>query len=161
RYAQLFNVNKTLEVFCNRGTSGIEGSTSTAIGCAVASKKPVVFISGDLSFMYNSNALWNNYIPKNFRIIVVNNQGGGIFRILPGHKDSQNFDTFFETTHNLSAQHLCKMHNVEYQSVKSVIQLKNKLLTFYSDSESPRLLEIFTPRTINDEVLLDYFNFIA
>ena len=81
RYTQLFQLPKRIEVFCNRGTSGIDGSTSTAIGAAVAIKKQVTFVTGDLSFFYDSNALWNNYIPKNFRIIVINNEGGGIFRI--------------------------------------------------------------------------------
>ncbi|MCB0447171.1 MAG: 2-succinyl-5-enolpyruvyl-6-hydroxy-3-cyclohexene-1-carboxylate synthase, partial [Gelidibacter sp.] len=75
RYTQLFDLLQSIEVFCNRGTSGIDGCTSTAIGCAVSSKKQTVFITGDLSFFYDSNALWNNYIPNNFRIIIVNNQG--------------------------------------------------------------------------------------
>jgi 2-succinyl-5-enolpyruvyl-6-hydroxy-3-cyclohexene-1-carboxylate synthase len=109
RYTQLFQLYKSIDVFCNRGTSGIDGSTSTAIGASVAAKKRTTFITGDLSFFYDSNALWNNYIPKDFRIIVVNNEGGGIFRILPGHKNSENFDTFFETKHQLGAKQLCEM----------------------------------------------------
>lgn len=161
RYAQLFHLDKTLEVYCNRGTSGIDGSTSTAIGCAAVSKKPTVFITGDLSFIYDSNALWNNYIPKSFRIIVINNQGGGIFRILPGDKTSDKFEAYFETTHNLNAKYLCKMYGIEYLTASTELQIKSKMQTFYSDSETPKLLEIFTPRTLNDEVLLEYFNFIA
>jgi 2-succinyl-5-enolpyruvyl-6-hydroxy-3-cyclohexene-1-carboxylate synthase len=161
RYTQLFNINKTLEVYCNRGTSGIDGSTSTSIGFAAASNKPTIFITGDLSFLYDSNGLWNNYIPNNFRMVVVNNQGGGIFRILPGQKNTQNFDTFFETKHDLNARYLSKMYGFEYLSAKTDRQLKNKLQSFYSASEQPKLLEIFTPRTINDEVLLKYFEFIG
>ncbi len=161
RYSQLFNLNNTLDVYCNRGTSGIDGSTSTAVGCAVVNKKPTVLITGDLSFLYDSNGLWNNYIPKNFRIIVVNNQGGGIFRILPGQKDTKNFDNFFETKHDLNAKYLSKMYGFEYLSATSEVQVKNKLANFYSESETPKLLEILTPRTINDEVLLKYFDFIA
>jgi 2-succinyl-5-enolpyruvyl-6-hydroxy-3-cyclohexene-1-carboxylate synthase len=157
RYAQLFDLNKTLEVFCNRGTSGIDGSTSTAIGCATVNNKPTTFVSGDLSFFYDSNALWNNYIPNTFRIIVINNQGGGIFRILPGHKNTDNFDYFFETKHELTAKQLCKMFHFEYASASNENQLKLKLKGFYSASDRPKLLEIFTPRTINDEVLLNYF----
>lgn len=160
RYTQLFNLNKTLQVFCNRGTSGIDGSTSTAVGCAAINTKPTVFITGDLSFFYDSNGLWNNYIPNNFRIIVVNNQGGGIFRILPGQKNTENFDYFFETKHNLNAKYLSKMYGFEYASATSERQLKNKLQQFYTVSENPKLLEIFTPRTINDEVLLSYFQYI-
>ncbi|WOD43193.1 2-succinyl-5-enolpyruvyl-6-hydroxy-3-cyclohexene-1-carboxylic-acid synthase [Hwangdonia lutea] len=157
RYAQLFDLNKTLEVFCNRGTSGIDGSTSTAVGCAVSNPKQTTLISGDLSFIYDSNALWNNFIPNNFRIIVINNRGGGIFRILPGHKNTENFDTYFETNHNLTAEHLCNMYGFEYESVSDAADLKDRLNTFYTASHKPKLLEIFTPKHLNDEVLLDYF----
>ena len=157
RYTQLFNLNKTLEVFCNRGTSGIDGSTSTAIGSAVANEKQTVFITGDLSFLYDSNALWNNYIPKNFRIIIVNNQGGGIFRILPGHKNTENFDTYFETKHNLTAEHLAKMYGLDYVKASDKVELKGGLATFYDAGEQPKILEVFTPKAINDEILLNYF----
>jgi len=160
RYAQLFDLNKTLEVFCNRGTSGIDGSSSTAIGCAVVNNKPTTLVSGDLSFFYDSNALWNTHIPKSFRIILINNKGGGIFRILPGHKNTDNFDRYFETKHELSAQQLCNMYHFDYATASNETQLKNKLKGFYSESDQPRLLEIFTPRTSNDEVLLNYFDFL-
>ncbi|MFN2262537.1 MAG: thiamine pyrophosphate-dependent enzyme, partial [Psychroflexus sp.] len=96
-----------MKSFANRGTSGIDGSTSTAIGYAVASGEPTTLVTGDLSFFYDSNALWNNYIPKNFKIILLNNSGGGIFRILPGNKTAEYFENYFETTHNLKANHLC------------------------------------------------------
>jgi len=160
RYAQLFDLNKTLKVFCNRGTSGIDGSTSTAIGAASVSNNATVLITGDLSFFYDSNALWNNYIPNNFRIIIINNGGGGIFRILPGHKNTANFDEFFETKHSLTAVQLCKMYGFEYTSASSVDSLSKGLANFYGNSEQPKLLEVFTPSTINDEVLLNYFKFI-
>ncbi|WCO03352.1 2-succinyl-5-enolpyruvyl-6-hydroxy-3-cyclohexene-1-carboxylate synthase [Psychroserpens ponticola] len=160
RYTQLFKLNSSLEVFCNRGTSGIDGSTSTAIGCAVAANKQTTFITGDLSFFYDSNALWNNYIPNTFRIIVINNQGGGIFRILPGHKNTDNFDHYFETTHQLTAKHLCKMYDFEYSKASNEAELTICLNEFYKSSNSPKLLEVFTPRTENDNILLDYFNYI-
>ncbi|WP_456441610.1 2-succinyl-5-enolpyruvyl-6-hydroxy-3-cyclohexene-1-carboxylic-acid synthase [Psychroserpens sp.] len=160
RYTQLFNLNPSLEVFCNRGTSGIDGSTSTAIGCAVASIKQTIFVTGDLSFFYDSNALWNNYIPNNFRIIVINNQGGGIFRILPGHKNTDNFDNYFETTHHLTAKHLSDMYHFEYSKVSNETELSESLKGFFDISETPKLLEVFTPRIKNDSILLEYFNFI-
>ena len=160
RYTQLFKLPKRVNVFCNRGTSGIDGSTSTAIGAAVAAEKRTTFITGDLSFFYDSNALWNNYIPKNFRIILVNNNGGGIFRILPGHKNTENFDTYFETKHQLTAEQLCKMFNFEYIKVEDETELQNKLQSFYDSTAQPRLMEIFTPSQINDEVLLNYFKYI-
>jgi 2-succinyl-5-enolpyruvyl-6-hydroxy-3-cyclohexene-1-carboxylate synthase len=160
RYTQLFQLRKDIKVFCNRGTSGIDGSTSTAIGASVATDERTTFIVGDLSFFYDSNALWNNYIPNTFRIIVVNNQGGGIFRILPGHKNTDNFDTFFETKHTLNAKQLCHMFDIEYYSVADKTSLENELKSFFSTSKKPRLLEVFTPSRDNDGILLDYFDFI-
>ena len=157
RYLQLVHCNKTIEVFCNRGTSGIDGSTSTAIGAAVANKKPTIFITGDISFLYDSNALWNNYIPKNFKIILINNSGGGIFRILPGHQETQTFNTFFETSHHLTAEHLAKMYAFEYTSVQNEPELHSVWNSFISNENKPSILEIFTPEKINDIVLLDYF----
>jgi 2-succinyl-5-enolpyruvyl-6-hydroxy-3-cyclohexene-1-carboxylate synthase len=160
RYLQLFDLNKTLTVFCNRGTSGIDGSTSTAIGAATVSENPTVFITGDLSFFYDSNALWNNYTPSNFRIIIINNRGGGIFRILPGNKNSKNFSTFFETNHDLTAEPISKLFNFEYTSASSNEELETALENFYIQSSRPKLLEIFTPSSENDQILLSYFDFI-
>ena len=160
RYLQLFDVNRTLQVYCNRGTSGIDGCSSTAIGSAVICEEQTVLLTGDLSFFYDSNALWNNYIPINFRIIVVNNGGGGIFRILPGHKNTKNFDTYFETKHNFSAEKLCEMYQFEYFAASDRDQLNENLSSFYSNSDRPKLLEIFTPSTKNDKILLDYFDYI-
>ncbi|MFA9194998.1 2-succinyl-5-enolpyruvyl-6-hydroxy-3-cyclohexene-1-carboxylic-acid synthase [Flavobacterium sp. FBOR7N2.3] len=157
RYAQLMEIPSSVEVFCNRGTSGIDGSTSTAIGAAVANNKPTVFITGDIGFLYDSNALWNNYIPKNFKIILVNNGGGGIFRILPGHNETEVFHTFFETSHNLTAEHLAKMYGFEYSLASDEASLEKSLTTLYSQKEKPSILEIFTPTLENNKILLQYF----
>ncbi len=160
RYTQLFQLPESVDVYCNRGTSGIDGSTSTAIGASVASKKRTTLITGDLSFFYDSNALWNNYIPNSFRIIVVNNEGGGIFRILPGDKNSDIFDTFFETKHKLGAKQLCEMYGLEYHKANEESALSEELEAFYNPTKQPKLLEIFTPSRLNDEILLDYFKYI-
>ncbi len=159
RYAQLFDLKKTISVFCNRGTSGIDGSVSTAIGAAVASEKPTVLVIGDLGFLYDSNGLWNNYIPENFKIIVVNNGGGGIFRILPGDNTTDYFEKFFETAHQLTAEHLAKMYHFGYEKIEQEEELSPKLKTFFS-TETKQILEIFTPKEINPNVLLNYFDYI-
>ncbi|WP_272148545.1 2-succinyl-5-enolpyruvyl-6-hydroxy-3-cyclohexene-1-carboxylic-acid synthase [Tenacibaculum aiptasiae] len=156
RYSQLFNLNPTLQVFCNRGTSGIDGSTSTAIGAAYAHKNQTTFITGDLSFFYDSNALWNTCVPKDFRIIVLNNAGGGIFRFIPGPLTT-NATEYFETPHNLTAEHLAKMFNFEYVSIKDLEELHNNLPAFYEASNQPKIMEVFTPKEINDVVLKNYF----
>ncbi len=157
RYSQLFDINNSLTVFCNRGTSGIDGSTSTAIGAASIAKNQTIFITGDVSFFYDSNALWNNYIKNNFRIILINNNGGGIFRFIPG-PSSTNALEYFETPHGLTAKQLCEMYHFEYCTAKNEGELKEKLITFYKAKNTPKLLEIFTLGTINEETLKRYFN---
>lgn len=157
RYAQLIDLDPSIEVYSNRGTSGIDGSTSTAIGAAVATEKQTVFITGDISFLYDNNALWNQYVPANFKIILINNGGGGIFRILPGHEETPVFNTFFETSHSLTAEHLAKMHGFEYATAKDKDSLRKGLNTLYSQDEKPSILEIFTPTLQNDTILLQYF----
>ena len=161
RYAQLFDIDKSIEVFCNRGTSGIDGSTSTAIGAAVGSKKPTVLITGDVGFLYDSNALWNNYIPKDFKIILINNGGGGIFRILPGHQETETFNTYFETSHCLTAEHLAKMYQFDYLIASDTTSLQRGLKTMFKQNEKPVILEIFTPTKQNDVLLLNYFKALA
>ena len=160
RYAQLFKWESSQKLYCNRGTSGIDGSVSTAVGAALINPDPTLLVCGDLSFFYDSNGLWNNYIPKSFRIIILNNEGGGIFRILPGHKNTENFDTYFETTHNLNAKSLSEMYGFDYSSAKNTEEITRILESFFGESDKPKILEIFTPRTVNDEVLLEYFSFM-
>ena len=157
RYAQLIEIDPSIEVFCNRGTSGIDGSTSTAIGAAFANIKQTTLVTGDISFLYDSNALWNNYIPKNFKIILINNGGGGIFRILPGHEETPVFNQFFETSHCLTAEYLAKMFGFEYTFASDENNLKLGLENLYKKNDKPILLEVFTPTLENDTILLDYF----
>jgi 2-succinyl-5-enolpyruvyl-6-hydroxy-3-cyclohexene-1-carboxylate synthase len=160
RYAQLFPMKGAHSIFSNRGTSGIDGCTSTAIGSAMKSSQPCILITGDISFFYDSNALWNNYIPQNFKIILINNSGGGIFRILPGHKDSVEFDTYFETKHGLNASHLSAMFGFDYHSVESETAFAKTYSEFISSNDRPQLLEVFTPSNVNESILLDYFKYL-
>lgn len=161
RYAQLFEIDPTVTVFCNRGTSGIDGSTSTAVGASIYSKTPTLLITGDLSFLYDSNGLWNKHLRPDFRIIVINNDGGGIFRILPGQEETYNFETFFETTHDLKLEAICSLYNLEYDAVSEENDLKSSLNEFYKPSKKAKLLEIRTPRLLNNKILLSYFDFIS
>ncbi|MDM1404694.1 2-succinyl-5-enolpyruvyl-6-hydroxy-3-cyclohexene-1-carboxylic-acid synthase [Myroides marinus] len=157
RYAQLIKIDASNDVFCNRGTSGIDGSTSTAIGAAVASDKPTLLITGDIGFLYDSNGLWNNYIPKNFKILLLNNGGGGIFRILPGHKETPVFNTYFETSHHLTAEHLAKMYQFDYLTAHNEEDLYKACQAFFSSNDTPSILEVFTPTEVNNTVLSNYF----
>lgn len=157
RYSQLFDLPVSSKIFCNRGTSGIDGSTSTAMGASFVVKNQTVFITGDISFLYDSNGLWNKYVKNNFRIILINNSGGGIFKFIPGPKISGALP-YFETPHTLNASYLCKMFDFSYASAKNTEDLNLRLKTFYEKGDKPKLLEIFTPTNKNDVILKSYFN---
>ena len=161
RYLQLFKFSKLNNTFCNRGTSGIEGSTSTAVGASVANNTPTVLITGDLSFFYDINGLWNNYINSDFRIILINNNGGGIFRILPGFKDDEIFSKYIETKHSLNAKQIAKTYGFKYQNKKTAFGVKFALKTFFKKSNRPKILEITTPSHLSSSTLKNYFKFLA
>ena len=157
RYFQLFDPSKGECYFSNRGTSGIEGSTSTAIGAAYAvPQKQHLLITGDVSFFYDSNALWNHYIGSNIKIILINNGGGGIFNIIDGSSSSKQREKYFEAAHNYSAEHLCKCYNIDYQKATNKDGLEEQLTSFLGNNNSG-LLEVFTPGDLNAEVLKSYF----
>jgi len=156
RYSQLFDINPTLKIFCNRGTSGIDGSTSTAIGAAFSTKTPTVFITGDLSFFYDSNALWNKYIPKNFKLVLINNSGGGIFKFIPGPTSTNSLD-YFVAPHHLNASHYCDMYGFTYMHTDKINEIDNKLSIFFKEQSKPILFEIDTSKALNDEILKTYF----
>ena len=160
RYFQLFNLKNNNAMYCNRGTSGIDGCTSTAIGMA-AKDTPVVLVTGDLSFLYDMNALCIKYIPNNFRIIIINNQGGGIFKILPGYENNSVFSEYIETKHNYSAYNLAKMFNFKYFSVSTKFGLRFALATFFNQSKKPKILEIKTNSDKSEKILKEYFKYLS
>ncbi|MCR9173661.1 MAG: 2-succinyl-5-enolpyruvyl-6-hydroxy-3-cyclohexene-1-carboxylic-acid synthase [bacterium] len=160
RYGQLFDPVKTIRYFANRGTSGIDGSTSTAVGASLIRKNDLhVMISGDLSFFYDSNAFWNNSVGENLRVIVINNGGGGIFRIIDGPGSVKQLENYFETENNGSVEGICQAFRMEYLSASDLASAERQvenLLTMDSKGR-PAVLEIFTPNTVNDGVLKNFF----
>ncbi|WP_185852117.1 2-succinyl-5-enolpyruvyl-6-hydroxy-3-cyclohexene-1-carboxylic-acid synthase [Blattabacterium cuenoti] len=161
RYYQLFDEKKySIKSYCNRGTSGIDGCVSTAVGSSVT-KKTVTLIIGDISFFYDSNALWNNYIPKNFRIILINNGGGNIFRFISEKQLPEKILNFFETKHILSAEKICEMYHWKYEKVSNQNALKNSLLFFWKKSNKPFLLEINTQKSNNAQILKKYLSYLS
>ncbi len=99
RYIQLFEQRRDLRFFGNRGVSGIDGSTSTAVGAAMVYCRPMILVTGDLSFLYDANGLWHSPWPQHLKVIVVDNGGGGIFKIIEGAKNESSVPHFFETPH--------------------------------------------------------------
>ncbi len=161
RYAQLFDPIKSITYWSNRGTSGIDGSSSTAVGAAHANPKKLhVLITGDVSFFYDSNAFWNQYITQNLRIILINNAGGGIFKIIAGPDTSKQSNEYFVAQHHHTAEGICQAFNIHYSSVDSLEVLADKMLDFYtySTDNRPKLLEIFTPSELNPKALQDFFH---
>ena len=160
RYAQLFSHSAKNSIFCNRGTSGIDGCTSTAAGASILNDTPTVLVTGDISFFYDSNGLWNPYISKNFRIILLNNGGGNIFKIIPGPENSGVVESVFETRHQLTAHHLADMFGFGYKMVENLKDLSQFLPEFYSASEKPKILEIKTSEIENAQIQRDYFSIV-
>jgi 2-succinyl-5-enolpyruvyl-6-hydroxy-3-cyclohexene-1-carboxylate synthase len=150
RYLHYFPVNAS-EMFANRGTSGIDGCISTAAGIASQTEQKVVAVVGDLSFVYDSNGLWNSHLPGNLKIVVINNSGGGIFSLIDGPSGQDSFKKFFEAHHPVSLQQLSKAYGLEcfkYVQQEEFSTVYNK---FYN-GKGAAVLEISTPADINPAV---------
>ncbi|MEM9981178.1 MAG: 2-succinyl-5-enolpyruvyl-6-hydroxy-3-cyclohexene-1-carboxylic-acid synthase [Bacteroidota bacterium] len=141
--------HKGIHVFANRGTSGIDGTNSTAVGCAWESDTVVTILTGDMAFFYDRNAFWHPYLPANLRIIVLNNHGGGIFRIIQGAREQAELDTYFETEQSLSADALAKEFGMAYHLATDLDSLTAGLAGFFEKSAQPKLLEVATSSTTN------------
>lgn len=157
RYAQLFDFKESQKFYCNRGVSGIDGSTSTAMGFAMTASQPTLLITGDLSFFYDINGLWNNYIPSSMRIIIINNGGGDIFRIIPGPATAKALDTLISTQHHRTAEDIAKSFGLHYQKVDNQNDLEQCLTQLFEPHHHSKILEINTSYIDNAKVLKDYF----
>lgn len=162
RYSNYFrHQTPGLSIHANRGTSGIDGCLSTAAGAAYVNGKITISIVGDISFFYDSNALWNNYLSPHLRIIMINNSGGNIFRLIDGPSTLKNFEQFFETRHNLTAQHIAAHHDLPYYYCDNQTDLEKILKTFYETrGGKPAILEIKTDAEISASVHKNYFNYL-
>jgi 2-succinyl-5-enolpyruvyl-6-hydroxy-3-cyclohexene-1-carboxylate synthase len=141
------------EIISNRGTSGIDGSNSTAVGCTFTTKEPVTLITGDMAFFYDRNAFWHNYSMPNLRIILLNNHAGGIFRLIDGPAKQPELEEFFETRQNLNASHLAKEFGFSYSLVKSLQELESSMSSFYAPGIQPKILEIESVSADNATIL--------
>ncbi|MDR6921499.1 MULTISPECIES: 2-succinyl-5-enolpyruvyl-6-hydroxy-3-cyclohexene-1-carboxylic-acid synthase [Chryseobacterium] len=161
RYAQLFDFGKR-KIYCNRGTSGIDGCTSTAMGFAIKNANPTLLITGDLSFFYDINGLWNQYIPPFVRIIIFNNGEGNIFKIIPGpgNANPNTLDEFIATKHRKHAEHLAKHFGFSYIKVEDEPTLDRVLENFFKPDTQPKILEVNTYGKNSADVQKAYFEFM-
>jgi len=155
RYVNFLHPPK-MEIQANRGTSGIDGSLSTAIGASLADPTRLhMAILGDLSFFYDRNALWNNYLPPNLKIVVLNNHGGGIFRMIQGPKVRKECEEFFVTKQNLSAKITAIDHGLAYYSAYAERELKEKIQLFLAE-KGTALFEVFTDGMDNTTMFTEF-----
>lgn len=142
---RLANLFAKQHVRCNRGVNGIEGTTSAAAGCAAVTSERVLCVTGDLSFFYDQNALWNSNLRGNLRILLLNNGGGGIFSQLPGLEASPARDKMVAAGHTTRAEGCCAQHGVEYRAAYGSEDLYSGITWLVqSDSDRPLLLEVVT-----------------
>lgn len=161
RYAQLFDPLPGVRYESNRGTSGIDGSTSTALGAAIVHpSKQHVLISGDISFLYDSNALWYEPFPRNFKMLVIQNYGGGIFQIIPGPADSKQREKYFEAKQVKSPASIAQAFGLQTKTISSLEELIEYLPLFFDPSCETQVLEVQTDDVNNAKDLDRYFEFL-
>lgn len=159
RLAQLFDLPPAVQVFSNRGTNGIDGSLSTAVGYAAASGKPTFLLIGDLSFFYDMNGLWNKYTGSNLRILLNNNAGGEIFHTLPGLNKSEALREYIAAAHQTEAKAWAEQQGFRYLPARNPGELEQRLPAFFDmGNDRPVLLEVFTSMDQNAEQIRSYYH---
>ncbi len=160
RYAQLFHLPNSVEVCCNRGTNGIEGSLSTALGYAWASDKLNFILIGDLSFFYNANALWDNRSRGNVRIMLLNNHGGEIFTALPRLQLDDKAAKYVKALHAQSAEAWAVANHFDYTAVRNAAELEAALPAFVQSEQQiqPQFIEVFTEQEQDVRLLKAYYH---
>ncbi|MEJ7645651.1 MAG: 2-succinyl-5-enolpyruvyl-6-hydroxy-3-cyclohexene-1-carboxylic-acid synthase [Chryseolinea sp.] len=152
RYANYIGLHESqaaVHVYCNRGTSGIDGCTSTAMGHALASNIPNILITGDMAFFYDRNAFWHNHEVNNLRIVLLNNHGGVIFKMIDGPGELPEADEYFVTNQKLNARKLCEEYGFEYLKLDTKRKMKNLLIDFMEPGPTIKIMEIESSITLN------------
>lgn len=162
RYVQLLGCRPGRLQHCNRGTSGIDGSASTAAGWATAHpEKTVLLLTGDMSFIYDSNALWNRDLPSNLKIVVINNGGGGIFRIIEGPATIEELEPYFEAHHPVDIRPLAEAFGLEYLTADHADGLVSAFERLMRHTDRAAILEVTTRADANAPLLKEYFAHIG
>ena len=156
---RLANIYAAHHVWCNRGVNGIEGSLSTAAGFSVVAYPSKVFcVIGDLSFFYDQNALWNQNLKGNLRILLLNNGRGGIFNMLKGLEQSPARDRFVAAAHQTTAEGICCQNDVTYLQATGMTELQQGIDTLLNAvSDRPVLLEVITDAAEDERVYKAYY----
>ena len=124
RVCDMFMSHKQGDVYANRGASGIDGLLATAIGINKATQKSTTLVIGDTSFLYDLNSLaLLKQLTHSFIIIVINNDGGSIFNLLPVPKNQKR--DFYQLPHGLTFANTCKQFSIDYYRPKQLDEFKD------------------------------------
>lgn len=158
RYANLCGIpeEQQINVEANRGVSGIDGCLSTALGAALMTDQIVTLLIGDVAFFYDRNALWSAPVPPNLRIVLLNNDGGHIFRMIDGPSRQPELETYFETPHGYTAKNTATDAHIDYSICNSLESLLSLLPDFFTPGTAAKLLELSTNKQVNQEQFLLY-----
>jgi 2-succinyl-5-enolpyruvyl-6-hydroxy-3-cyclohexene-1-carboxylate synthase len=159
RYSQILPHREDLSYYSNRGTSGIDGCVSSAVGAAMVSDQMHVLLVGDLSFVYDSNALWNKEFPDNLKIVVLNDKGGGIFRLLKGPSDMDFFEKFSVAHHPVSLDKLAKSYGRTAIKVGKMEELGGAVNTLFAPGSTLSVVEVDTSEQENSRIFKEFLDF--
>jgi 2-succinyl-5-enolpyruvyl-6-hydroxy-3-cyclohexene-1-carboxylate synthase len=152
RYANIIGLlpeQTGVKVYSNRGTSGIDGCTSTALGHALMSSEINLLITGDLAFFYDRNAFWNNYVYPNLRVLLLNNHGGLIFNMIDGPASQPESPEYFITQQKLNASSLCQEFGFDYLKLDNKRKLSNYCKELFEPDGKVKIMEVETDLQLN------------
>lgn len=160
RLAQYFDLDENVQVYCNRGIHGIDGCMSAFIGQSSVTNKLSFLIVGDLTFFYDMNALWNRYVNKNVRIMLVNNEGAALFHFNQGLEKFPTLNENVAADHNATAKGWAESRGLKYLSSHNKEEFDKVLDEFTSDkSEQPIILEVFTKKEDDARLQHEFFDY--
>lgn len=157
RYTQLFECRHLHRSYCNRGVAGIDGSTSTALGSSlVTTDRNTLLITGDMSLSYDISGLASQYNSARFKIVVMCNGGGGIFRFIKGPSELEELEQYFEVNRDLPIRKYAEAFGFGYYEARSEEELRMVTGNFFFEPRAA-ILAIYTPNRVNADVLRGYF----
>lgn len=157
RLAQFFDNDPSIKIYCNRGIHGIDGCVSTFIGQSAVTDKLSFLIVGDLTFFYDMNSLWNRYLGKNIRIMLVNNSGAALFHFNQGLDKFPTLNENVAADHNANAKGWAESRGFKYLSVTSKEGFDATIDEFISESDKPIILEVFTKKEEDAKFQHEFF----
>ncbi|RLQ91803.1 2-succinyl-5-enolpyruvyl-6-hydroxy-3-cyclohexene-1-carboxylic-acid synthase [Planomicrobium sp. Y74] len=151
------STSRDIMIYANRGANGIDGVVSTAFGVQAAKGRPAYLFIGDLSFLHDMNGLIASKMQEtDLTIVVMNNDGGGIFSYLPQSQEERYFEELFGTPTGLKFEDAARMYDADYAAVESKEQFVEALRT--KKQKAVKIIEVFTDRETNVRVHRELWN---